>query len=179
MNQSLHVIVVRHAIAEDRDARLWPDDAQRPLSRRGVRRFRRALPGITCLAKLPAEVWTSPLRRARQTARLAEKRVDWPAGKLIEALKPGRSPADLGRALEAFRVARRAAPRVAVVGHEPGLSRFLAWGLGNVSPRGLGLRKGGAALVVFESAVRSGGGRLEWLVTPRALRRLARNLPRP
>jgi broad specificity phosphatase PhoE len=46
----IRVYLVRHAIAEDRDSARWPDDSERPLTRRGLvrtlpERVRRARSG--------------------------------------------------------------------------------------------------------------------------------------
>jgi hypothetical protein len=41
----IHVYLARHAIAEDRDSAGWPDDSERPLTRRGFARFRSASAG--------------------------------------------------------------------------------------------------------------------------------------
>ena len=45
----MDLYLVRHAIAEDRDAMRWPDDADRPLSDKGVDRFERESHGLGML----------------------------------------------------------------------------------------------------------------------------------
>ena len=45
MTTELHLVLVRHAIAEERGA-AWPDDDQRPLSRDGARKWKRAARGL-------------------------------------------------------------------------------------------------------------------------------------
>jgi phosphohistidine phosphatase SixA len=42
----LDVLLIRHAIAEDPDPDAWPDDLLRPLTERGVKRFRPAARGL-------------------------------------------------------------------------------------------------------------------------------------
>ena len=49
----MELLIVRHAIACERDARRWPDDGARPLSSRGVMRARRAAAGLKKLALHP------------------------------------------------------------------------------------------------------------------------------
>jgi phosphohistidine phosphatase SixA len=62
---------------------------------------------------------------------------------------------------------------VAVVGHEPDLSRLI--GLltaGRIGPC-VALKKGGVALVTFEGRVSAGAGCLAWMLTPAILKKLS------
>jgi phosphohistidine phosphatase len=176
VNEALHVLVVRHAIAERRDPRRWPDDSLRPLTRRGERRFQRALGGMARLVKQPSQVWTSPLRRATQTAALGGRIAGWPQARVMDVLRPGVPPREVGRALQACRANRKSPQFVVLVGHEPGLGRFIAWCVGAPRARGLTLRKGGAALLRFDAHVDVGGACLEWLAPPKLLRGFGRRL---
>ena len=62
--------------------------------------------------------------------------------------------------------------RVVVVGHEPHVSALLGRLLGTGDTDRLEFRKGGAALVTLPKAA-ANGGRLEWFVRPKILRKLA------
>jgi phosphohistidine phosphatase len=168
------VLILRHAIAAERDRLRWPNDALRPLTARGVRRFRRAARGLAQLAPRPDEVWSSPLRRARETAALAAAHAHWPVACLTPALRPGVAAPLLGARLAARCGDPDAPRRLALVGHEPGLSHFIAWAVGAGDGAAFALRKGGAALLEFDGSVRAGGARLLWLATPRLLRALRR-----
>jgi phosphohistidine phosphatase len=164
----MELIVVRHAIAFERDARRWPDDTERPLSPRGMMRARRAALGLKRLAPRPLKVLSSPLERARQTAAILSQFAAWPRASLCPLLIPGNSPQELlallGRGRESC---------IAVIGHQPDLGRVLAACLpGSVGSAAFQLRKMGVALVQFHGAARAGRGELAWLVAPRALRAL-------
>jgi len=64
----MQVFLVRHAIAHERNRIRWPNDALRPLTTAGIRKFRKAAFGIVrCLPKGTA-LLTSPYVRARETA---------------------------------------------------------------------------------------------------------------
>lgn len=173
----LTVLVLRHAIAAERDRLRWPDDTLRPLTARGIRRFRKAAAGLARLADTPEEVWSSPLRRARETAAVISARARWPAARPCSALRPGVAAQTLAARLETRRSQAGAPQRVGFVGHEPGLSRFIAWSVGASASEPFVLRKGGAALLEFDGPVRAGGARLLWLATPRLLRSLRRRAP--
>ena len=83
-----------------------------------------------------------------------------------KALEPDVDPAGV----VAFLRGQGDRARVAVVGHEPGLSELLALLLsGRTDGIGIELKKGGVALVRCERGVRAGGGELLWLLPPRVV----------
>jgi phosphohistidine phosphatase len=167
---SRELILVRHAIAFERNQRRWPDDKLRPLTPAGRAKFRRAATGLAQWLSRPNRLLTSPLVRARQTADVLRETARWP--KAIEApeLAPG---AGTSSALAMLR--KQKATRIAVVGHEPDLSALL---MACIAPGGAGVaitfKKGGVACVQFARDVRAGAGTLLAFIPPRALRRMRR-----
>jgi phosphohistidine phosphatase len=165
----MQVLVVRHAIAFERNARRWRDDGRRPLSPEGIRKFKKAASGLKRLEMRPQRVLTSPLVRARQTADLLTQFAKWPDPVECAALAPGNAPAQILTELARFKV-----ERIAIVGHEPSLSHFLSACIaGADSKAALEMKKGGVACVSFSGKPRPGAAVLEWLLPPRALRALA------
>jgi phosphohistidine phosphatase len=158
----MRLIVIRHAIAVDRSPDI-PDDA-RPLTQEGKKRFRQAARGLARLFPPPDLLLTSPLLRARQTARIASKA--WHVPLTDEDALGGGSVADLESALR--RVPAQAT--VALVGHEPQLSEFLAHLVGSNQPDRLTFKKGGAAVVDLPAGP-DGAGTLVAVLPPRVLRR--------
>jgi phosphohistidine phosphatase len=165
----LELLIVRHAIAFERNAKRWPDDAGRPLSPRGTARGGKAAAGLKVIAPRPARVLASPLRRALETAAILTERAGWPTALECPELLPGAPPEAL------LRLLRRMPDRcIALVGHEPGLGRLIAECLtASAHGRAFGLKKLGAALLAFPGAARAGGAQLIWLAPPRMLRALA------
>jgi phosphohistidine phosphatase len=162
----MELLIVRHAIAFERDARRWPDDGERPLSPRGVARARKAAAGMKQLVLAPGRVLVSPLTRTRQTAAILTEVAGWPDATPCPELAPGGSPEALLALLKRMRE-----PRIGVVGHEPGLGRLLVVSLpGTAAAQAFGFRKMGAALLSFHGTARAGGARLAWFVPPRVLR---------
>jgi phosphohistidine phosphatase len=162
----MELLIVRHALAFERNARRWPDDDERPLSPRGVARARKAAAGMQQLVRAPARVLVSPLLRTRQTAAILTEVAGWPDASLCAALAPGAAPETLLATLR-----RLTESRVALIGHEPNCSRLLAVVLaGAAGAEAFRFRKMGAALLSFAGAVRPGGARLEWLVPPKLWR---------
>lgn len=166
----MDVIVVRHALALDREESKNRGmlDRDRPLTKPGQARMRRAARGI---ASRTPELWTvltSPFRRAVQTAEILRDQYKGVKQIETEALLPDAEPSALAELLSG---AAFESP-VAVVGHEPHLSSWVSWCLTGDGRGIVQLRKGGACRLTFEGAPGPGLGRLTWLAPPSILRRL-------
>lgn len=158
------LLIIRHAIAHERDKRRWPNDADRPLTRAGARKFIKAARGIATFEAKPDEVLCSPLVRTRQTARILRRYTHFPRAQPFRELAPEVETRELISALR-----QRTAERVVIVGHEPCLSRLLCVLLSdqNASAR-FAMKKGGLAWLTFER----GKARLVAFVPPKLLRSL-------
>jgi len=166
----MDLLIIRHAIAFDRDRNRWREDAERPLSPAGIRRARKAAAGLKELTKRPQRLLTSPLIRARQTAQILTEVAGWPVAQEVPELSPG-EPALAVLAL----LAKDRGKLTAVVGHQPGLGSLLAaclLGGGGALP--IEMKKNAVACVSFDGAPRPGRAALKWLATPRMLRALRR-----
>lgn len=156
------VYVVRHAIAEERSDERWPDDALRPLTKDGEERFRQAARGLRTLVPSVEILLSSPYVRAWRTAEILHEEAGWPEPKRAELLEAWRAPKDgLGLLKE-----NASHASIALVGHEPYLSRFVSLLLtGDDAAVQIDLKKGGV--------VRVDGSVLRWYATPKILRGLA------
>jgi len=161
--------VIRHGVAEDRAP--GGDDGARRLTPRGRTKMQAAARGMVGLGMRFDTLLTSPLARAAETAAIVAAAFGGtPPPRELAALAQGTPPAEMLRALRPF--LRR--PRVALVGHEPGLSALVALLLTG-SPDGLALdlKKGGVVALEL-SDPRSSRAVLRAVFTPRALRRVGR-----
>jgi phosphohistidine phosphatase len=159
--------LVRHAVAAERGDE-WPDDSKRPLTERGISRFREAVAGLAALDVAIDEVFTSPLVRAKQTADLLVAGLDpRPSLKLLDALAPGHTPS--ATMAQLVKAAKRR--RIALVGHEPDLGELAAHLLG--APRPVPFKKGGICRIDVQGLLSKRAGTLVWFVPPKALRKLA------
>lgn len=158
----MRLIIIRHAIAVDRSPDI-PDD-ERPLTEEGRKRFRQAARGLARLFPPPDLLLSSPLVRARQTARIASKA--WSVPVTDEAALAGGTVGDLEAALRRV----PAQSTVALVGHEPQVSEFLAHLVGSTQPDRLTFKKGGVAVVDLPAGPAS-VGTLAAVLPPRVLRR--------
>ena len=167
----MELLVIRHAIAEDRDA--WAQtgepDEKRPLTDEGQKRMRRAARGLQRIVKQIDVLATSPLTRAVQTAEIVGRVYGDVAAVVTEELIPEREPSSLLEWLKRL----DDVDTVAVVGHEPHLSGLVCWLLTRREESFLELKKGGAVLLEFAQDRAAGKAKLLWALTPKQLRRLA------
>ena len=164
----MDLLIVRHAIAFDRDRHRWQDDADRPLSAAGIRRARKAAAGLKQLTKRPDRLLTSPLVRATQTARILTEVAGWPAAEEVAELSPGEPALAVLTLLGTQR-----SKLTAVVGHQPELGYLLAACLlGGGGSLPIEMKKNAVACVSFAGRPRAGHAALAWLATPRMLRAL-------
>ena len=165
----MDVLIIRHAVAEDKErfARTGRPDRERPLTAEGRRKFKKTLKALGRAAPKIRVLLTSPFVRARQTADLALKIFPKARRVVMPALASGGNR----RQIVSWLSSRKPADAVALVGHEPDLSRLAAELVGVKSPP-LGFKKGGAGLIHFEGRAAAGRGRLEWLLTPALMKRL-------
>ena len=160
--------LVRHAIAAERGSE-WPDDTKRPLTERGISRFKEAVKGLRRLDIALDEIFTSPLVRARQTADLLAAGLEGkPPVKVLDGLAPGHTSSAVITQLA--KVARRR--RVALVGHEPELGELAAQLIG--AGRALPFKKGGICRIDLGSLTSKQAASLVWFLPPNVLRQIRR-----
>jgi phosphohistidine phosphatase len=158
----MELYVIRHADAVNLGEQNITVDADRPLSERGKRQAKEVGAALVAKGIRPAILVTSPLVRARQTAEgmLSQFGDNPPVLQEADAVAPGFKRKDLARYLRGLNPAS-----VAVVGHEPDLSRWIAWLIGSKNAQ-IDFAKAGVALIHFPDEVRKGDGSLVWLLTP-------------
>jgi phosphohistidine phosphatase len=158
----MRLLVVRHGIAVDRGTPGLPDD-ERPLTPRGVERFREAARGLAEVLDRPDAIFTSPLPRARRTAELLAEAFGGPEPRDVAALAQA-SFEGIAQELEGF----DSDALVALVGHEPDVSALVARLVGSDAPGAFAFKKGGMALVEADAGLRHGA--LVFFAPPRLLR---------
>lgn len=168
----MRILIVRHAKAEDRDAsdRHSASDAERPLTEAGRKQMRKAARALKELLPRIDVLASSPLVRARDTARLIAKEYKRLKITDVAALAPGASE----KALLAWLQTQPSEATIALVGHEPDLSRLTSWLLAGGTRGFVEFKKGAACLLEFPETADAGRATLAWLLAPGQLRRLTR-----
>lgn len=156
--------IVRHAYAGERGDPRYPNDALRPLTKEGRRRFRCSVRKLVRRGFAPRLVVTSPLVRCAQTAEiLVENCYESPELVELELLAPG---AQLEPLVAWTR--DRDMSEVAWVGHAPDVD-LLAAGLISTPDAGIRFAKGAVAAIEFDGSLAAGEGQLRWLITAKML----------
>jgi phosphohistidine phosphatase len=166
----MKLLIIRHAIAEDREefARTGKDDRLRPLTDEGRKKMKQGARGLKRVAPEIDLLATSPLTRAAQTGAVLDSVYGGLSEVEITELCPEASPVEFLSWLR-----KQTAEQVAVVGHEPSISLILSWLLTGTEKRIFSFRKGGACLLEFPGEVGAGTASLLWALTPAQLRELA------
>lgn len=159
----MEVILMRHGKAEERGSR--SQDSERELTEKGREKTVAAAKGMANLIKpgSPVTIWTSPLKRAVQTAEQVSAIIKCIAITEKDALATGRLE-DLHQDLKEF----DREGTLLIIGHEPYLSHWGAIIAGAVLP----LKTSSAMAITLSSAVPPEGDVL-WFAHSQALRRLA------
>jgi len=168
----VNLLIIRHAIAERRDAfaETDQDDSLRPLTTSGRKRMERCARGLRRLVPEIHSLATSPLTRAVQTAEIVAAEYGTVVPVHLEHLAPDGER----RAVLSWIQMQLDDSTVAVVGHEPDLGSMVSWLLSSTGGHFLGLKKGGACLLSWESNITAGDARLVWLLTSGQLRRIGK-----
>lgn len=159
------LLLIRHAAAAERDPQKWPDDADRPLTRKGARRFRDLLEAIELpdLAQNQGRILSSRYARAWETAEILAEHVGADAERCTALEEQG-----VDAMLQAVRASLAGGvASVAMVGHEPFMSTLAGQLLGAPQwPARLRFRKGAIAALRIDASLEPGTAALEWFVAP-------------
>ncbi len=166
----MKLLVIRHAIAEKREefAFTGRPDSERPLTKEGRERMRRAAAGLASVAGRVDVLASSPWTRARETAEIVAGALGGIDIAPVEELTAEHAPDDLLPWLRE----QAADSTVAVVGHEPHLGFLVGWLLTGRHESFVELKKGAACMLEFDDPPAPGNATLLWALAPSHLRAL-------
>lgn len=168
----MRLFVVRHAKAEDFDPATHSGDAQRALTKGGIRAFTRLASALGGRFDPPQAVLASRYERAWATAKILATEAAWPSARQCEELECHMdcAPRALGPIVAALGV-----DSAALVGHEPLLSELVGDVLGSAG-QSVMMRKGAVAVLEVRltdavapqpRSLEFGSGRLLALIEPK------------
>ncbi len=165
----MNLYVVRHAIAEQRDTSSSEDeDSRRPLTQTGRKKFRQIAKGLRDMDTQIDLILSSPYLRAADTARILQKKLDLDKDKLVmmDDLSPVGDP---DRLIKDIAEKYGTIQNIALVGHEPGLSRLISVLLSGDPTLPITLKKGGVCCLTTDKLEYGRCATLEWLLAPAQL----------
>ena len=163
-------IFLRHGIAVEREE--WEgQDADRPLTRLGIKRVAQVAAGMSRLDVQPTHVLSSPLKRAVETAMIAHSSLRVrSAVQIVDALLPDAPSSQL------LSILHDLPPESCVlcIGHEPQLGMTASVLLSGRATTSFPLKKAGACLIDLPAPAKPGRGRLRRWLTPDQLRAIGK-----
>ncbi len=164
----MELILVRHAIAEEREvfAKKNQDDHLRPLTLKGRKKMQKMAMALTDWVGDVDLIVSSPYVRARQTAEiLSQIFFETPVVEASELVPQSPSNAFL----KWLKLHAREHKKVIAVGHEPQLSCFASFLTAGKSASFMQLKKGGALCLELESFAQAQveSAQLLWLLPPK------------
>lgn len=158
-------VLFRHGIAMEQDE--WGgSDADRPLTERGAMRVAQVAAGLKHLDVQPTHIFSSPLIRAIETAKILQKSLRISSAvQIIDELLPDSPPNKLLSGLQ------NVLPEscVLLIGHEPQLGMAASVLLTGRPSISFPLKKAGACLIELSIPIKPGRGVLRWWLTPTQL----------
>lgn len=170
----MNVVLIRHGIAEAPDPKA-PDgkaDAIRSLTKDGKKKMRHAAHGLREIVRKFDMIAYSPLERAAQTADIIASVYADHGGEVSMVKLPELSPGKKSALVLAWLQNQPPEATIALVGHEPNLSRAAAMFIAGRERRLLEMKKGAACVIEFPEDVAAGKGMLRTLLQPGVLRAL-------
>ena len=137
------VYLLRHGIAAELGESGVRSDAERPLTKEGIKKLREAAHGYRKLLERPVRVLSSPLLRARESAEILCEVLELPSQvEHCAILVPEADPRDVISLLQSELMAGPGRGPFLLVGHEPHLGRLLGLLLSGSEHATVPFRKG-------------------------------------
>jgi len=163
----IELFILRHGEAGNRMT-VVEEDSERPLTMEGRAEMQKIAKSLKAVGLQTNQIYTSPLKRARETAEITAKILNIPTLEEWDELKPDGSKTALYRKLA--RLEQNS--RLILVGHEPYLTSLIGEIIGTTSPKVV-LKKGGVARVRITSFTPRISGELRWLLTPKIITKMS------
>ena len=164
----MDLYILRHGIAEEVNETGL--DRDRVLTEEGIEKTRAAGKALRKLNLQFDAIFTSPFARARQTAEIVAEELG--ATDLLHCVDGLSADSSTGEALKSLQKVIRKHTSVLVVGHEPILSEMISFLLSGSPTLSITMKKGGFCKL-YCVRPEPGAARLDWLLTPKHLCRMA------
>ena len=161
------IFILRHGEAGNRMT-VVEKDSERPVTPEGRAEMQKIARSLKAAGLQADRIFTSPLRRARETAEIAAKILNIPTLEEWDELKPDGSKTELYRKLA--RLEQNSRP--ILVGHEPYLTSMIGEIIGTTGAK-IVLKKGGIGKVRITSFTPRISGELRWLLTPKIITQMS------
>jgi phosphohistidine phosphatase len=157
----MNLYLIRHAIAEEQHSS--GDDSQRALTDKGRKKMRQIAKGLRILGVEFDAILSSPYLRSRETAEILNNVFKMRTQVVNNNhLMPGGDPSQLLAEIKE----KYSVDDLAIVGHEPFLSRLIGLLTAQGSPVNVEMKKGGVCRLYTDDLHHA---TMQWLMTPGVL----------
>jgi phosphohistidine phosphatase len=168
----MRLYILRHAIAEDRDESLYPDDGLRPLTKKGEKKMVKIAEHLKDIDLQIDLILTSPYVRAHETAKIVARTFEIKKKQLV--LSDHLTPSGFAKDLIAEINEKYLVDNLMLVGHEPYLSDLVAMLVAGDPSVSITMKKGGLCCLSIDQLGNDKCATLEWLMTPAQLVRMGK-----
>ncbi len=159
----MRVFLMRHGEAQA--AEEVERDEDRALTDKGEMRLHKACRGLRRLEIFPERLFSSPVTRALQTARIIADELGFTGEvEAVEELAPESPPEDMIEVLKTLKH-----EQIMLIGHQPFLGQMAALLIGAGGNGRIGIKKGGMVRVDIDDWREEPPGELRWLFTVKQL----------
>lgn len=163
----MKLYLLRHAEAADHGDPRYKNDADRPLTPKGIQRTKGLAHALRQMDITFDVIFSSPLVRARETAEVVERGLRLHGRlELTEHLAPA---GDVEKLVHQLNKVRPTPESLLLVGHEPYLSSLISLLCTGSSHLSLTLKKGGLCRMEVETLRAARCASLEWLLSSRLI----------
>lgn len=163
----MKLYILRHGEAADHGDPRYKNDADRPLTAKGIQRTKALAHALRQLDITFDVIFSSPLVRARETAEIVERGLRLHGRlELSEHLAPS---GDVEKLVHQLNKVRPVPGSLLLAGHEPFLSSLISLLCTGGSHLALALKKGGLCRMEVETLRAARCASLEWLLPPRVI----------
>jgi phosphohistidine phosphatase len=168
----MKLYILRHAIAEDRDENLYPDDSLRHLTEKGEKKMVKIAEHLKDMGLQVDLILTSPYVRAYETAKIVAKTFGIKKKQLV--LNDHLTPSGFAKDLIAEINENYQVDNLMLVGHEPYLSDLVAMLVAGDPSVSIAMKKGGLCCLSVDNLGYEKCATLEWLMMPTQLTRMGK-----
>lgn len=166
----MDIFILRHGDA-NKDSKKIIDDSKRILSNAGIKEIQSISKFFEELEIKIDHVFSSPLKRAKQTSEIILKNQKNTGLTELAELKPEGSPEDVCK-----KIIKQKHSTVLIVGHNPLLVDLVTYITNSERQTAIGfaLKTGGLAKIKTTSIEPQLKGHLEWLLTPKIIKKVSK-----
>jgi phosphohistidine phosphatase len=161
----MKLYILRHAIAENRDETVYPDDSLRPLTVKGKKKMVEIAERLKDMGVQIDLILSSPYVRAHETAKIVAKTFGMKKKQLV--LSEHLTPSGFANDLIAEINEKYPVDNLMLVGHEPYLSDLIVMLLAGGPSISIVVKKGGLCQLSVDRLAYGKCATLEWLLAPK------------